>query len=50
MVADAPTIARKLDRLADAGFAEVMYTPSGPDAAREPRAFATVKGTDATPT
>ena len=40
MVADADSIGRKLDRLADAGFCEVMYTPAGPDVARELRAFA----------
>jgi 5,10-methylenetetrahydromethanopterin reductase len=40
MVGDADSIGRKLDRLAAAGFCEVMYTPSGPDVARELRAFA----------
>ena len=40
MVADADSIGRKLERLADAGFCEVMYTPAGPDIARELRAFA----------
>ena len=40
MIGDASSIGRKLDRLADAGFCEVMYTPTGPDVARELRAFA----------
>jgi 5,10-methylenetetrahydromethanopterin reductase len=40
MVGDAPTIGGGLDRLAEAGFAEVIYTPAGPDVARELRAFA----------
>jgi 5,10-methylenetetrahydromethanopterin reductase len=40
MVGDAAAIAGRLDGLADAGFAEVMYTPSGPDVGRELRAFA----------
>ena len=40
MVGEADSIGRKLDRLAAAGFSEVMYTPSGPDVARELRAFA----------
>ena len=40
MVSDAASIGRKLGRLADAGFGEVMYTPTGPDVARELRAFA----------
>ncbi len=40
MVGDAASIGRKVGRLADAGFTEVMYTPSGPDVARELRAFA----------
>ncbi len=43
MVGDAPTLNRRLRELADAGFAEVMYTPSGPDVARELRAFAGVR-------
>lgn len=33
-------IGRRLARLADAGFAEIIYTPTGPDVARELRAFA----------
>jgi 5,10-methylenetetrahydromethanopterin reductase len=40
MVGDAASIGRKIDRLAEAGFCEVMYTPSGPDMDRELRAFA----------
>jgi 5,10-methylenetetrahydromethanopterin reductase len=40
MVGDAASIGRRLDRLAAAGFVEVMYTPSGPDVERELRAFA----------
>jgi 5,10-methylenetetrahydromethanopterin reductase len=40
MVADAPGIGRKLSQLADAGFQEIVYTPSGPDVPRELRAFA----------
>jgi 5,10-methylenetetrahydromethanopterin reductase len=43
MVGDAASIGRKLGRLADAGFCEVMYTPAGPDVARELRAFATAR-------
>ncbi|HXY94408.1 MAG TPA: LLM class flavin-dependent oxidoreductase [Acidimicrobiia bacterium] len=40
MVGDRASIGRKLDRLAAAGFCEVMYTPTGPDVGRELRAFA----------
>ena len=40
MVGDQDSIGRKLDRLAESGFCEVMYTPAGPDVARELRAFA----------
>ena len=43
MVGDRERVARHLGRLADAGFAEVIYTPSGPDVARELRAFASVR-------
>ena len=43
MVGDAASIGRKLGRLAEAGFCEAMYTPSGPDVARELRAFATAR-------
>lgn len=41
MVGDAARVGRSLVRLADFGFREVVYTPSGPDVARELRAFAT---------
>lgn len=40
MVGDAARVARQLSRLADAGFREVVYTPAGPDVARELRTFA----------
>ena len=40
MVADPADIGRELDRLSEAGFSEAMYTPAGPDIARELRAFA----------
>jgi 5,10-methylenetetrahydromethanopterin reductase len=40
MVGDAAAIAARVAGLAEAGFAEVMYTPSGPDVGRELRAFA----------
>jgi 5,10-methylenetetrahydromethanopterin reductase len=40
MVSDAASIGRKLGRLGEAGFAEVMYTPTGPDVPRELAAFA----------
>ena len=43
MVGDAASIRRKLQRLGEAGFCEVMYTPSGPDVARELRAFAAAR-------
>jgi 5,10-methylenetetrahydromethanopterin reductase len=39
-IADPAAIRDELSRLADAGFREVMYNPSGPDVARELRAFA----------
>ncbi|GAX49422.1 hypothetical protein [Streptomyces olivochromogenes] len=41
MVGDAARVGRSLARLADLGFREVVSTPSGPDVARELRAFAT---------
>ena len=41
-VGDPATLRRRLAQLADAGYGEVMYTPSGPDLARELRAFAGV--------
>lgn len=40
MVGDSSLIGRRLARLATAGFREVIYTPSGPDVARELREFA----------
>ncbi len=40
MIGDPPRIAAQIGRLADAGFQELIYTPSGPDVARELRAFA----------
>jgi 5,10-methylenetetrahydromethanopterin reductase len=40
MVGDAATIRAGLQHLAGEGFAEVLYTPAGPDVARELRAFA----------
>jgi 5,10-methylenetetrahydromethanopterin reductase len=43
MVGDVPTLKRRLRELAGAGFAEVMYTPSGADVARELRAFAALR-------
>jgi 5,10-methylenetetrahydromethanopterin reductase len=42
MVGDPARIGRQLSRLADMGFREVIYTPTGPDAPRELRAFASV--------
>jgi len=36
---DPETVRRELDRLGEAGYCEVMYQPSGPDVARELRAF-----------
>jgi 5,10-methylenetetrahydromethanopterin reductase len=44
MVGDAASIGRKVARLAEAGFAEVMYTPTGPDVERELRTFASAAG------
>jgi 5,10-methylenetetrahydromethanopterin reductase len=40
MVGEAGTIAAAVSALGDAGFAEVLYTPSGPDVGRELRTFA----------
>lgn len=40
MVGDAERTARRLGRIAQAGFREVIYTPTGPDVPRELRAFA----------
>jgi len=44
MVGKAADVGRQLARLADAGLQEIIYTPSGPDVARELRAFASVRG------
>lgn len=41
MVGDRARIGRHLARMGDIGFQEVIYTPTGPDVARELRAFAT---------
>jgi 5,10-methylenetetrahydromethanopterin reductase len=43
MVGDADRIRRALSRLGGIGFHEVIYTPTGPDVARELRAFASVR-------
>ena len=40
MVGDAARIRRQLVKLAGSGFREIIYTPAGPDVARELRAFA----------
>ncbi|MFJ5304403.1 LLM class flavin-dependent oxidoreductase [Streptomyces sp. NPDC088350] len=42
-VGDAHSIGRHLESLADDGFREIIYTPSGPDIARELTAFAAVR-------
>ena len=42
MVGEPDRIARQLDRLGDAGFTEIIYTPTGPDVARELRTMASV--------
>jgi 5,10-methylenetetrahydromethanopterin reductase len=42
-IGDVGAIRRWLDRLARAGYQEVIYTPSGPDPARELTAFAGVR-------
>lgn len=44
MVGDAARIGRQVSRLADLGFRELIYTPSGPDVARELRSFASANG------
>jgi 5,10-methylenetetrahydromethanopterin reductase len=43
MVGDQARVGRQLARLAGQGFREVICTPSGPDAARELRAFAAAR-------
>lgn len=40
MIGEADEVASRLTGLAAAGFREIIYTPSGPDVARELRAFA----------
>jgi 5,10-methylenetetrahydromethanopterin reductase len=44
MVGDAARIAARVARFAGAGYHEIIYTPSGPNPARELRAFASVRG------
>ncbi len=41
-IGDPTLIIERLTRLAEAGYQEVMYTPSGPDVARELTAFARI--------
>lgn len=41
-VGDPATLRRWLAQLGDAGYREVIYTPSGPDLARELKAFASI--------
>jgi 5,10-methylenetetrahydromethanopterin reductase len=45
MVGDTARTARRLGRIADAGFREIIYTPTGPDVPGELRAFATAHPT-----
>jgi 5,10-methylenetetrahydromethanopterin reductase len=42
MVGEPDRLGRRLDRLSEAGFTEVIYTPTGPDVERELRAMASV--------
>jgi 5,10-methylenetetrahydromethanopterin reductase len=42
-VGDVGRVSRQLSRLAAMGFAEIIYTPTGPDVARELRAFASAR-------
>jgi 5,10-methylenetetrahydromethanopterin reductase len=42
-VGDAARIGRQLSRLGDIGFHEIIYAPTGPDVAREIRAFASAR-------
>ena len=44
-VGDPAAIAQELSRLAERGYQEVMYTPSGPDVDRELKAFARIGNT-----
>jgi 5,10-methylenetetrahydromethanopterin reductase len=39
MIGDAARVGRQLSRLGDAGFAEIIYTPTGPDVPHELRTF-----------
>ncbi|MFJ2667685.1 LLM class flavin-dependent oxidoreductase [Nocardia fluminea] len=43
MVGDAARVERQLKRMAAAGFREIVYTPTGPDIARELRSFAAAR-------
>lgn len=43
MVGEPNRIEQQLDRLGDAGFNEIIYTPTGPDVARELRMMASVR-------
>jgi len=43
LVGDAATVRAGIERFAAGGFSEVIYTPSGPDVARELRAFANAR-------
>ncbi len=45
LVGDPEAIGHELEQLARSGFCEVMYTPGGPDIARELRAFAGARST-----
>jgi 5,10-methylenetetrahydromethanopterin reductase len=42
MVGEPERVAQQLHRLRDAGFSEIVYTPSGPDVMRELRSMASV--------
>ncbi len=44
-VGDVGRVSRQLSRLAAMGFAEIIYTPTGPDPARELQAFASARPT-----
>jgi 5,10-methylenetetrahydromethanopterin reductase len=44
MVGDAESIRAALEGVAGSGFQDVLYTPAGPDVARELRAFAAAAG------
>ncbi|MBL7501492.1 LLM class flavin-dependent oxidoreductase [Frankia sp. CNm7] len=49
MIGDAARVAKTLARLGSAGFSEVVYTPSGPDVARELTAFMAARPARLTP-